>query len=54
MFTGADGKFVDLADTIQSFKEIVEGKHDNLPEEAFYMVGGISEVIEKARKLASA
>ena len=54
VFTGNDGKFVDLADTIQSFKEIVEGKHDNLPEEAFYMVGGISEVIEKARKLASA
>ena len=54
VFTGADGKFVELQDTIQSFKEIVDGKHDNLPEEAFYMVGGISEVVEKARKLALA
>ncbi len=54
VFTGADGKQVDLQDTIQSFKEIVDGKHDNLPEEAFYMVGGISEVVEKARKLALA
>ena len=52
VFTGNDGKFVELADTIQSFKEIVDGKHDSLPEEAFYMVGGISEVVEKARKLA--
>jgi F-type H+-transporting ATPase subunit beta len=52
VFTGADGKFVDLQDTIQSFKEIVDGKHDGLPEEAFYMVGGISEVVAKARKLA--
>ncbi len=52
VFTGNDGKLVELADTIQSFREIVEGKHDNLPEEAFYMVGGISEVIAKAKKLA--
>jgi ATP synthase F1 beta subunit len=51
-FTGNDGKQVDLADTIQSCREIVEGKHDNLPEEAFYMVGGISEAIEKAKKIA--
>ena len=52
-FTGNEGKFVELADTIQSCREIIEGKHDNLPEEAFYMVGGISEAVEKAKKLAS-
>ncbi|HEY0139023.1 MAG TPA: F0F1 ATP synthase subunit beta, partial [Nannocystis sp.] len=52
VFTGNEGKFVELADTIQSFREIVEGKHDHLPEEAFYMVGGISEAIEKAKRLA--
>ena len=52
VFTGADGKFVDLADTNQSFKEIVDGKHDALPEEAFYMVGGISEAVAKAKRLA--
>ena len=40
-----------LADTIRSFREVVEGKHDELPEQAFYMVGGIDEVIEKAKKL---
>jgi F-type H+-transporting ATPase subunit beta len=51
-FTGNEGKQVDLADTIQSFREIVDGKHDGLPEEAFYMVGGISEAVEKAKKLA--
>ncbi len=52
-FTGMEGKIVELSDTIQSFREIIEGKHDSLPEAAFYMVGGISEVIEKARKLAN-
>ena len=52
VFTGNEGKFVELADTIQSFREIVEGKHDNLPEEAFYMVGGISEAVAKAERLA--
>ena len=46
-----DGKFVDLQDTIQSFKEIVDGKHDELPEQAFYMVGGIDEALEKAEAL---
>ena len=42
-FTGLEGKYVELADTIRGFKEIVEGKHDDLPEQAFYMVGTIEE-----------
>jgi len=54
VFTGADGKYVSLADTIKGFKEILEGKHDELPESAFYMVGSIDEVIEKAEKLKNA
>jgi F-type H+-transporting ATPase subunit beta len=52
-FTGNPGKYVDLKDTIRGFKEIVEGRHDDLPEQAFYMVGGIEEAIEKAKKLAA-
>src|SRR5215204_1885170 len=52
IFTGADGKVVTIADTVRGFKEIVEGKHDGLPEQAFYMVGNIDEAIEKAKKLA--
>ncbi len=51
VFTGSPGKYVSLEDTIKSFKEILDGKHDALPEAAFYMVGGIDEVIEKAEKL---
>ncbi|HOO41440.1 MAG TPA: F0F1 ATP synthase subunit beta [Syntrophales bacterium] len=51
-FTGTEGKFVSVADTVRGFKEILEGKHDDLPEQAFYMVGGIEEAIEKAKKLA--
>ena len=50
-FTGLEGKYVKLEDTIRSFKEIVEGKHDNVPEQAFYMVGAIEEALEKAEKL---
>jgi len=50
-FTGAKGKYVKLADTVRSFKEVIDGKHDELPEQAFYMVGGIEEVIEKAERL---
>jgi F-type H+-transporting ATPase subunit beta len=50
-FTGTPGKYVKLEDSIKGFKEVVEGKHDDLPEQAFYMVGGIEEVIEKAEKL---
>ncbi|MDO8794698.1 MAG: F0F1 ATP synthase subunit beta, partial [Vicinamibacterales bacterium] len=51
-FTGLKGKYVSVADTIRGFKEIVEGKHDALPEQAFYMVGTIEEAIEKAGKSA--
>ena len=50
-FTGTEGKYVKIEDTVRAFKEICEGKHDDLPEQAFYMVGGIEEVQEKAKKL---
>ncbi|MBV7257705.1 F0F1 ATP synthase subunit beta [Pacificimonas sp. WHA3] len=53
VFTSIPGKFVDLEDTVKSFKEVVEGKHDDLPENAFYMVGGIAEAREKAQKMAA-
>jgi F-type H+-transporting ATPase subunit beta len=52
-FTGFKGAYVPLAETIRGFREVVEGKHDDLPEQAFYMVGTIDDVIEKARKMAS-
>ncbi|MFN7133203.1 MAG: F0F1 ATP synthase subunit beta, partial [Myxococcales bacterium] len=54
VFTGKEGRYVKLADTIKGFKEIVEGKHDDLPEQAFYMVGTIEEAQERARQIASA
>ncbi|GIV21512.1 MAG: ATP synthase subunit beta [Armatimonadota bacterium] len=50
-FTGNPGKYVSIADTVRSFKEIVEGKHDDLPEQAFYMVGTIEDAVEKAQRL---
>jgi F-type H+-transporting ATPase subunit beta len=50
-FTGAPGRYVKIADTVKSFKEIVEGKHDELPEQAFYLVGDVGEAIDKAKKL---
>ncbi len=53
IFTGADGKQVPLEDTIKSFKAVVAGEYDHLPEGAFYMVGGIDEVIAKAEKMAA-
>jgi F-type H+-transporting ATPase subunit beta len=53
-FTGSPGRYVKLADTVKGFREIVDGKHDDLPEQAFYMVGGIEEVTEKARKMREA
>ena len=53
VFTGSDGKQVPLEDTIDSFKRVIAGEFDHLPEAAFYMVGGINEVIEKAERLAS-
>ena len=48
VFTGFPGKYVKVEDTVRGFKEILEGKHDDLPETAFYMVGGIDEAVEKA------
>jgi F-type H+-transporting ATPase subunit beta len=50
-FTGLEGKYVPLTETVRGFKEIVEGKHDDLPEQAFYMVGPIDEAVEKAERL---
>jgi len=50
VFTGAPGKYVKVEDTVKGFKAILEGKHDNLPESAFYMVGTIEEAVEKAKK----
>ena len=50
-FTGFEGKYVQIADTVRGFKEIVDGKHDELPEQAFYMVGDIGEAMDKAKKL---
>ena len=52
-FTGLQGKYVKLEDTVQSFKDIAAGKYDHLPEDAFYLVGGIEEAVEKADKLAA-
>ena len=52
-FTGTPGIYVELSDTIRGFKEIVEGKHDSLPEQAFYMVGTIEEAVKKGEKLAA-
>jgi F-type H+-transporting ATPase subunit beta len=52
-FTGLEGKYVKIADNVRGFKEIVAGKHDDLPEQAFYMVGTIEEAREKAEKMAA-
>ena len=51
MFTGQDGKIVSLKETIRGFKGILDGDYDHLPEQAFYMVGGIDEAVEKAKTL---
>jgi F-type H+/Na+-transporting ATPase subunit beta len=53
-FTGLEGKYVPIADTIRGFKEIVEGRHDGIPEQDFYMAGTIDEVVERARKRKAA
>ena len=53
VFTGSPGKFVKLEDTLDAFEKIVAGEYDELPEAAFYMCGGIEEVLEKAKKLAA-
>ena len=52
VFTNIPGKFVQLEDTVKSFKAVVDGEYDHLPEAAFYMVGGIDEAVEKAKKMA--
>jgi F-type H+-transporting ATPase subunit beta len=53
-FTGIPGAYVELKHTIRAFKEVVAGKHDDIPEQAFYMVGTIEQVQEKAKKMAAA
>ncbi|NIM19709.1 MAG: F0F1 ATP synthase subunit beta [Candidatus Latescibacteria bacterium] len=53
VFTGTSGKYVKIPDTVRGFKEIIEGLHDDLPEQAFYMVGTIEEAIEKAKQLSA-
>jgi F-type H+-transporting ATPase subunit beta len=53
-FTGFEGKYVKLADTVESFDRVLSGEFDDLPEQAFYMVGGIEEAVEKAKQVASA
>jgi F-type H+-transporting ATPase subunit beta len=52
-FTGIKGIYVPREETVRSFKEVLDGKHDDLPEQAFYMVGGIGDVVEKARTLSA-
>jgi F-type H+-transporting ATPase subunit beta len=51
-FTGRPGRYVPVEETVRGFKEIIEGKHDHLPEQAFYMVGTIDEAVEKAKQLS--
>jgi F-type H+-transporting ATPase subunit beta len=51
-FTGHKGKYVKVADTIRGFREIAEGKHDDIPQQAFYMQGTIEDVLERAKALA--
>ncbi len=50
-FTGLKGKYVDIKDTVRGFREIIDGKHDEVPEQAFYLVGSIEDVLEKAKRL---
>jgi F-type H+-transporting ATPase subunit beta len=51
-FTGTPGKYVKLEDTIDGFRQILDGKHDDLPEQAFYMVGTIDEAVQKGREMS--
>ena len=53
-FTGIAGKYLPVKETIEGFRGICEGKYDHIPEQAFYMVGGIDEALEKAKQLAAA
>ena len=52
VFTGRPGRYVSIKDTVQGFLEILDGKHDTLPEQAFYMAGGIQEVVENSKKMS--
>ena len=52
-FTGTPGKYVSIQETVRGFQEILDGQHDNLPEQAFYMAGTIDEAVEKGKQLAS-
>jgi F-type H+-transporting ATPase subunit beta len=52
-FTGREGRYVSIQETVRGFKEILDGKHDDLPEQAFYMVGTIDEAVERAEELRS-
>ena len=54
VFTGRTGRYVSIADTVKGFGEILDGKHDELPEQAFYMVGSIEEAVEAGAKMAEA
>jgi F-type H+-transporting ATPase subunit beta len=54
VFTGIPGKFVPIDETVRSFRAVVNGEYDHLPESAFYMVGGIEEAVAKAEKMATA
>ncbi len=54
VFTGRDGRYVRLEDTIRGFQEILDGKHDELPEQAFFLAGGIEDVVLEAERLKSA
>jgi F-type H+-transporting ATPase subunit beta len=53
-FTGSPGRYVKIADTVKGFREIVQGKYDDIPEQAFYLKGTIEEVLEAAEKLKAA
>jgi F-type H+-transporting ATPase subunit beta len=53
IFTGIPGKYVPIQETVRGFKEILEGQHDDLPEQAFYMVGTIDEAVEQAKTMRS-
>ena len=53
-FTGKEGKYVKIEDTVRGFREIVEGKHDDVPEQAFYMVGTIEEALKQAEQMKAA
>ena len=53
VFTGRQGRYVSVEETVRGFREILEGKHDALPEQAFYMMGTIDEAVEEAKKLGT-